>query len=174
MKYPLPMRILHWTMSIIILCMLAVGIYMAGLADDAPNKYDWYFWHKSFGMLILGLVFLRILVRSRSNVPPAAPGLTHFEERAAVLSHKTLYALMILIPLCGYIMSAAYTKGSGVSFFGWFTFPDVVPKNDDWSSLARTLHKVFAFTLIGVLVIHLCAVLKHRFFDKKDVLKRML
>lgn len=147
---------------------------MASLPTDAPHKYDWYFWHKSFGMLILGLVCLRILVRHKSTVPPPAPGLTAFEHRAGRLSHYLLYALMILIPLCGYIMSASYTEGTGVSFFGLFTFPDLVPKNDHFSSTFRTLHKVFAFTLIGVLVIHLGAVLKHRFYDKKDVLKRML
>lgn len=174
MKYPLPMRIMHWTMSIIIISLLAVGIYMAGLPSDAPHKYDWYFWHKSFGMLILGLVFLRVFVRSKSVVPPPQPGLAKWEVKTSLLTHKLLYALVFLVPFCGYLMSAAYTKGTGVSFFGWFTFPDLLPKNDTVSGFFREWHEILAYTLLFAVSVHVLAVLKHRFIDKNDVLKRML
>jgi cytochrome b561 len=174
MKYSLTMRAFHWTMSVIVLCLLGVGIYMAGLPGDAPHKYDWYFWHKSFGMVILGLVFLRVALRSQSALPPPVPGLSHFEHKAAVASHRFMYLLLIIVPVCGYIMSSTFMQSKGVSFFGWFTFPSIIPKSDATSALFKELHKIFAFTLLGMIVLHVLAVIKHRYYDKKDVLKRML
>lgn len=174
MKYPLPMRIMHWTMSIIVICLLAVGIYMAGLPSDAPGKYDLYFWHKSFGLLILGLFFVRVLIRSSSHVPAPQPGLAPWEVKASLLVHKILYALLFIVPFCGFILSMTYLKSTGISFFGLFTIPPFLPKNAEIAELFGELHEYFAYTLIAVLSIHVAAVLKHKFYDKNDVLKRML
>ena len=174
MKYPLPMRIMHWTMSIIVFCLLAVGIYMAGLPSDALHKYDWYFWHKSFGLVILTLVFLRAFIRVKSTVPAPQPGLASWEVKASLISHKTLYVLLFLVPLCGFVMSMTFMQSTGISFFGLFTIPPFLPKSDAVSHLFKDFHKYLAFTLLGVVSIHVLAVIKHRFYDKNDVLKRML
>ncbi|MFI4956896.1 MAG: cytochrome b [Gammaproteobacteria bacterium] len=174
MKYPLPMRIMHWTMSIIVFCLLAVGIYMTGLPDDAPHKYDWYFWHKSFGLVILGLIFLRIFIRNTNTVPAPQDGISPLEVKVALITHKVLYALLLIVPLCGFVLSMTFMKSNGVSFFGLFTIPPFLPKSDAVSHLFGDLHEIFAFTLLAVVSIHVLAVIKHKFYDKNDVLKRML
>lgn len=174
MKYPLSMRIMHWTMSIIVLTLIAVGIYMTGLPKDAPHRYDWYFWHKSFGLLILGLVFLRALIRSKNTVPPPQAGLAPWEVKSSLITHKVLYALLFIVPTCGLILSTTFMQSTGVSFFGLFTIPPFLPKSDETSHLFGELHEFFAFTLLGVIAVHILAVIKHKFYDKNDVLKRML
>jgi cytochrome b561 len=174
MKYPLPMRIMHWTMSTIVFCLLAVGIYMTGLPDDAPHKYDWYFWHKSFGLVILALIFLRAFIRVNSTVPAPQPGLAPWEVKISLITHKVLYALLFIVPFCGFILSMTYMQSKGISFFGLFTIPPFLPKSDSISHLFGEMHEIFAFTLIGVISIHVLAVIKHKFYDKNDVLKRML
>lgn len=174
MKYPLPMRALHWIVSIIILTLLAVGIIMTNLPDTATYRSDMYFWHKSFGMLILGLFFIRVFVRAKSNVPPPQPGLARWEVIASHAVHYLLYALIFLVPFAGYCMSSAYIKSSGVSFFGLFTFPNILPKNDALYHFFAESHEILAYTLLAIVVLHVAAVIKHRYFDKNDVLKRML
>jgi cytochrome b561 len=177
MKYPIVMRLLHWAMALIILGLIWAGITMVALPDANPVKFGVFFpWHKSFGMLILFLVAARLIVRSRSLVPPLPPSLSRFEARTASVMHIALYVLMIIVPLSGYAMSSVYTQSDGVNFFGTM-IPEWIPKDDAWFQPLFDLHKALAFTLLGLLVIHVAGALKHRFVDRnpeKDALSRML
>jgi hypothetical protein len=74
--------------------------------------------HKSFGMTALVLIFLRIICRLIAGEPPYRnpPGaLTHL---AARLAHLGLYALMLFMPLTGYIFAA--TGNHSLPWFGLF------------------------------------------------------
>lgn len=54
--------------------------------------------------------------------------------------------------------------------------PELLPKNDDRFEVFRSIHKILAFVLLGVVVLHALGALKHRFVDRdrsKDVLSRM-
>ena len=76
----------------------------------------------------------------------------------------------------GYSMSSTFTMSDGVFFFG-VNLPELLPKNDDWFVVFQLLHKVFAYTLLALIVLHIAGALKHRFYDKdprNDVLRRML
>jgi cytochrome b561 len=177
MKYPVIMRLLHWAMALIIIGLIWAGITMVALPDKNPVKYGVFFpWHKSFGMLVLFLVVARLVIRSRSVVPPLPRALSRFESRAATMVHGALYALMIIVPLSGYAMSSVYTQSDGVYFFGTF-IPEWIPKDDAWFQPLFDLHRALAFTLLGLLVIHVVGALKHRFVDRnpeKDGLSRMV
>ena len=177
MKYSRSMRILHWAMALIIIGLIWAGITMVSLPDKDPVKFGVFFpWHKSFGMLILFLVLARLSIRARSIIPPLPCGLSGLEKRAANTAHVALYALMIVVPLSGYAMSSVYTQSDGVYFFGTY-IPEWIPKNDAWFNPLFDLHRALAFTLLGLVVVHAGAALKHRLFDRnrdKDVLSRMI
>ncbi|HLZ97354.1 MAG TPA: cytochrome b [Steroidobacteraceae bacterium] len=176
MKYPLSMRILHWTMAVIILGMVWAGWTMVSMDDHVPAKFDvFYPWHKSFGMLILILVLLRFANRARAAIPALPTGLAPWEARTAKIAHIALYTLMIAVPCMGYAMSSSYTQSDGVFFFG-FNLPELLPKNDARFEVFQLLHRYLAYTLLGVITLHTVGALKHRFFDKdrsNDVLSRM-
>ncbi len=172
--YSLNMRILHWLMAIVIIGMLGLGIYMHELPKEAPNKMFLYSTHKSFGVLMLLFIVIRIAVRLKSEIPALPTSLKNWEKKAAHFGHKLLYLLMVLVPCSGYIMSSAFEKSSGIIFFG-LTLPDITPKNETLFEVAKEAHEIFAFTLLLVLFIHVAGVIKHRYFDKEnDVLPRML
>lgn len=177
-RYPRRIRWLHWTMAIVILGMICLGFSMVHLVDDAvPAKFTWLFpYHKSFGMLILFLVPIRLLIR-RSSPPPGLPaGLQSWERHLASVAHVSLYALMILVPLMGYAMSSSYTQSDGVYFFG-VNLPELLPKNDARFELFDKVHAVLAYTLLALVFLHVAGALKHRFLDRNgdtDVLSHML
>jgi cytochrome b561 len=177
MKYSLPMRFLHWAMAAIIAGMVAVGWTMTSLDDAVPAKFDHlYPWHKSFGMLVLILVFLRLAMRAWSSVPQLPPTLARWERTAASAAKVTLYALMTIVPCMGYAMSSSYTQSDGVFFFG-IMLPELLPKNDARFETFQLLHRVLAYTLLTLTVVHAVGALKHRFIDRdkrNDVLSRML
>jgi cytochrome b561 len=58
--YGLISKIFHWPMALIMMGLIVLGLYMAQL-DPSPDKYALYGLHKSFGLLILWLVGVRIL-----------------------------------------------------------------------------------------------------------------
>ena len=172
-KYSPSMRLLHWAMAIVIIGLMAVGIYMSDL-DDSPGKFDIYNWHKSFGVIALLLIAARIVVRTKSAVPALPKVLSKVEQVAAHWGHRALYLLMVLMPVSGYVMSAAHPKRYGVSFFGQ-KLPDL-PPSEFWAGLAHQIHGIASYALLAVIVLHILGALKHRFFDnaEADVMVRML
>ncbi len=173
-KYNTLMRVMHWLMAILIIGMLALGLYMDELPDDAPNRMDLYRLHKSIGVIVLALIAVRIVIRLFSRVPPVPTALSSLEKIAATVGHKLLYLLMILVPLSGFVMSSANPKRYGVELFG-YRLPDL-PASEMWAGIGHELHGPTAWALLIVVVIHVAAVIKHRVFDRPagDVLPRML
>lgn len=175
-RYPLSMRILHWLMAIIIIALLVAGITMVRLDDQVPAKFQVLFpLHKSFGLLALILVMVRLWVRMRSRVPALPAGISGWERKAVRAGSFLFYALMIFVPCMGYALSSTYTQSDGEFFFG-VNLPELLPKNDAQYEVFWLLHRIGAFVLLGLLVLHILGALKHRFFDRtraNDVLSRM-
>ena len=172
-KYSVPMRALHWLMAICIMGMIFSGWYMAGLDDTAPDKFSLYPWHKSFGVLLLGLIVIRIIVRLASALPDIQATLPNYERNLARLAHLLLYLLMVIVPVSGFIMSDA--GGHDILFFG-LELPDLLETNKQLGGTAHEMHEYAGYFLLGVVVVHILGALKHRFMDhpENDVLKKTL
>lgn len=174
MKYALSSRIIHWTMAIIILSLLGLGIYMTEfLPKDSPNHLQIYELHKSFGVVALALIAIRILNRFAKKAPPLPNTMPKYEQILAHLGHFGLYILMIVVPLAGFLMSNSF--GFPVKFFS-IELPILIGTNFDHGKFFATIHQLGAYALIALIIAHVGAVIKHRFFDKaeNDVLKRMI
>lgn len=175
-RYPLSMRILHWLMAVINIALLVAGITMVRLDDQVPAKFQVLFpWHKSFGLLALMLVVVRLWIRARSRVPALPAGICGWERKAVRAGSFLFYSLMIFVPCMGYALSSTYTQSDGEFFFG-VNLPELLPKNDAQYEVFWLLHRIGAFLLLGLLVLHILGALKHRFLDRtraNDVLSRM-
>lgn len=169
-RYPLLMRILHWTMALLILGMIAAGLYMTSLPEEDPSRMQIYGLHKSFGVLVLLLVFVRVLVRLRSTVPPLPEKIPQTEAVLARLGHFVLYLLIFAVPLAGIAMSNSF--GYPVEFFG-LALPFSFPENKEIASLFAEAHELLAFGLLAIVGIHVLAVIKHRVKDHVNLLSRM-
>lgn len=159
----------HWVMALLIIGMLGVGLYMTDLPIGI-QKLKLYGMHKAFGILVLILVILRIIWRLSNNTPILA--MPKLEVIAARLAHLALYALMLAMPLSGWLMTSA--AGLPPSFFGLFTLPSLVAPNDDLRELFAFAHEWLAYGLIALIVVHTLAALKHHFYNKDNILKRMI
>lgn len=161
---------LHWGMSVLILAMLAVGLYMTGL-PASPLRFKLYGWHKEFGILILMLVAIRLGWRLSGVIPPL-DGLPWWQKLAAHGSHLALYGFMFAMPITGWLTSSA--AGFQVSFFGLFLLPDFIGPNEHWRVLLSQTHEWLGYGLIATICAHVGAALHHHFFVKDDILRRML
>ena len=164
-------QLLHW----LIVALIITQFTLATLFDDLPpsaRKLALLARHKSVGITILMLAVLRLLWRSTNPTPPLPATLRPWERSLARLTHALLYLLLFAVPLAGWTMSSA--RGFPVSWFGFFTLPDLVPKNKALYEVLVTTHGILAWTLGVVAIIHMLAALKHHFVLKDDVLRRML
>jgi cytochrome b561 len=170
-RYGVMAILLHWGMAMLVIGMLALGLYMTNLPLGL-KKIKLIGWHKEFGILILMLVCFRFGWRVSGIVPRLPSEIPQWQKIAARLSHFALYFFMFAMPLTGWMMSSA--ANFSVSFFGWFTLPQVISPNPDLKTLLGEIHKWFAYGLIATICIHIGAALKHHFINKDNVLIGML
>jgi cytochrome b561 len=174
MKYALTSRILHWVMALLIIFLLGLGIYMSDfLSKESPNHLEVYNLHKSLGVVVLILVFLRIINRLLTRTPALPFAISALEKKLAKFGHFALYFLMFTTPFSGYLMSSF--AGYPVKLFA-IELPNFFEANYKIAEFFSEVHELSAFTLLGLIVIHILAVIRHRFFDKpgNDVLNRMM
>ena len=163
-------RTLHWLIALLIFCCLAGGI-TAALLPKGDLRSDILFVHKSFGVAVLALVVVRILARIALGTPAYAEALGRLTEMAAGAAHLALYALMIAMPVSGWVMSSA--AGREVSFFGLFTLPALVSPDKALAGQANEAHEFFAWLIGAVIALHLLATLWHVHIKRDGVLTRM-
>jgi cytochrome b561 len=162
---------LHWLMAVLLIGLLSLGFYMQGL-PLSPEKLKLYSWHKWAGVTAFLLVWLRLFWRV-THRPPALPAsIPKAMQFAAHAGHFLLYALMIAIPLSGWLMSSA--KGFQTVWFGVLPIPDLLAKNKELGDLLQTVHLSLNLVFTAAIIGHVGAALKHHFVDKDDVLKRIL
>ncbi|WP_374350216.1 cytochrome b [Limnohabitans sp.] len=161
---------LHWLMAVLILGLLALGIYMSDL-PLSPQKLELYSWHKWFGVTVFLLLWLRLAWRV-THRPPALPETLSAPMRlTAHAGHAALYLLMLAIPLSGWLMSSA--KGFQTVWFGVLPIPDLLGRDRELGDLLQQVHKLLNLLLMLTLAGHVLAALWHHFVLKDDTLRRM-
>ena len=164
------LRAIHWLMAALIFVALPLGV-SAALAPRGAMRLEIVFFHKSIGVTVLGLIALRIVWRLIVGAPAYAEPLGKLIHGASRAGHLALYALMIAMPVSGYVGSTA--GGRPVSWFGLFELPRLVGKNESLAAAAGWAHLLFAWMLAFVLAAHLGAVVWHAAIKRDSVLTRM-
>jgi len=162
---------LHWLVALGLISTFALGFYMEGL-PLSPNKLKYYSWHKWAGMTLLALAVVRLAWRLSHPAPALPVSMSRMERLVAHAGHGLLYALMLAIPLSGWLMSSA--QGFQVVWFGILPLPDLVSKNAELGALLNTVHVILNYTLLVAVGGHAAAALRHHFVKKDTVLMRML
>ena len=164
---------LHWIMAILLIGLFAVGTYMTDLDyyDSLYHTLPW--WHKSIGLLVIGLLVFRFVWKLTNPAPKPLESHKKWEVFLAHVIQKLFYILIFLIGVTGYFISTA--KGKGIEFFTFFEVPSITKSiEEDLADLIGDTHEVLATILIALAVLHALAALKHHFIDKDETLKRMI
>lgn len=170
-SYGTASRMIHWIMALVI-----IGMYPLGLYIDSLSYYDEAYrtvphWHKSIGMLLLGLLVLRIIWR-KLNKGPAPVEQPRLLQLATSTAHSLLYLLMLAALISGYLISTA--DGRSIAVFNWFEIPALPALVENQEDIAGELHYWITTIMIGLAGVHAMAALKHHFINKDQTLTRML
>ena len=164
---------LHWTMAVVLVVLIAVGLYMVSLPDAGfdAKKIRLILFHKELGLIALTLAALRLGWRVGSALPRLVENLPDWQKLVARLVHLCFYALMFALPVTGWLMSSA--AGIPVSVFGLFDLPDFVSYNDRLFRFYIEVHKWLGYALLGLILIHAGAALRHHLLLKDDTLRKI-
>ena len=164
-------KIIHWVTALLILGLLFIGFYMSTLAFS-EDKLSLYGWHKSFGLLALILVSVRVVWHAVKRKSKPKPLSTHkkWEHVIASLTHIFLYFALFIMPISGWVMSSS--GDFTVKFFG-FNVPDLTQKNKSLFNSYREIHEILAYLLLLIVGLHIVGALKHHFIDQDTTLRRI-
>ena len=173
--------VLHWVIAVLIagnLCLVwFVDKWPAGWTRPVIDT------HKSIGTTVLGLVLLRILWRAGHPPPPLPRDYPVFEKRAAHVAHVALYALILALPVSGWLHDSAWKDGPThpMKLFWLIPWPRIgmlahLPPvaKEQAHDLLFAVHKWLAYVLYALFALHVGAALKHQWIDREPELQRML
>ena len=157
-------------MAVLILGQIALGLWMLGLPKDGSGlRASWFNVHKSWGMVLGLLAAVRLawaLLRPRVPELPQARAL----QLAARAAHGLLYALMLAMPLSGFLGSVF--SGYPIRFFG-LRLPSLAERWDGAKELLSSIHQGSAIALMLLIALHVLAFLYHQLIVKDALLRRM-
>jgi cytochrome b561 len=162
---------LHWLVAFLILAAFPLGIYMSDLTLS-PLKLKLISYHKWLGVTVFLLAAARLAWRATHTPPPLPGAVPAWERYAAHGMHHLLYVLLFAIPLSGWLMSSA--KGFQTVYFGVLPLPDLIGKNKALGDLLQEAHRMLNYGMLGLVIAHAGAALKHHFIDRDGILSRML
>lgn len=181
-RYSAGARRFHWLTTLLVFTVIPLGWVFGGFKTQPkdPNSYvapfpgtpaDYASAHFSVGLIILALIALRIAFRLR-NPPPRLHGHPRAAERALVhVAHGSLYAILIVMPVSGYVMTAG--DKPPIVLFGILDLPKL-PVGSALGYRAAVVHVYAQFALYGLIALHIAGVAWHLFVRRDDLLSRML
>jgi len=178
-RYTKPAIVLHWLIAALIATNLLLAWNFGSVSK--PTLRTLIDIHKSIGLTVLGLAVLRVLWRA-THTPPPIPPYAAWERRTAHIAHWTLYALIFLLPISGWMHDSAWKGAAGHPMKLFFVIPwfrigaienlDPATK-EQFHTLMLQVHASFAYVLYAVFAVHLAGAVKHQYLDRKPELQRM-
>lgn len=170
-NYGIVSILFHWLSAVLTLFLFGLGFYLTSYGYYSVDYLEYAHLHYALGILLLGLVSIRLLWRLTSKTPA-----TLANKLPAKLSIKLikflLYVLLFAVLISGYLICTS--EGQSINVFGWFQVPSFVLLETHQLNLAGLTHKYVAWGLLGLVILHAGAALVHHFFIRDRTLVRML
>lgn len=153
-------RYLHWTIAILFLLLIPMGVFATMLPYDVEYRHAIYVIHKTAGLTVLVLAAVRVAWLLYSSAP-LAETLSRREKALARVAHVALYIFLLAFPVSGFVLGTSLGK---VSHFYIWDLPMLWEPHEASLAWARWAHKiVLPFTFYLVFLSHLLGAFKHRF-----------
>jgi cytochrome b561 len=162
---------LHWLMAAMVIVMLGLGWYMNDL-PRGPHQLQMYRLHASLGLTVLALIVIRLGWRLANRRPAYPAHMRPWERKAAKTTHFLLYALLLIQPAIGYLQVNA--ANFPLVVWGVLPLPSLLAPNEPLAETLFGFHGFIANILGALVLLHIAAALRHHFWLKDDVLRRML
>ncbi len=165
-------KALHWIGALIILLLLGHGWWMTHLAPR-PDRLAHYAGHSALGYDFLVLLLLRLLWRWLNPVPALPADLKPWERAAAHIGHISLYVLMLVVSVTGWMVASTFRVPITKDLFGINWPPLITGVDRSVRQWIEGSHMILAYLLAAVVAVHVIGALRHHFVKRNDILRRM-
>jgi methyl-accepting chemotaxis protein/cytochrome b561 len=170
-RYPPLLQITHWLIGLFVVCQLTISVLLGQLRSLQYGQSVLSL-HRQLGFAILVVSFIRLAAIVRHRVPSLDDDLPSWQIVAARLLHYAFYVALMVQPVLG--MCVAWARGDTVTAFGLVTLPAPWDISDAARDRFMTAHVATAMALVGLVLIHLGAVIFNHWFRRVPVMERML
>ena len=157
--------LIHWLTAALVAAQIYVGIVF-GEMERGPARGEWFTWHKTLGVTILILAFVRLAWRLSHRPPPFPPELPRWERLAAVWNHRAFYVVLFALPLTGLLAISGGADQATTGLVGGLRLPLIPGVSEGLGDAAGGLHVLLVFATFVLLALHIGAALKHQFLDR--------
>lgn len=172
-RYGQVSRFLHWTIAILFIALIPMGIFASIIPEGTSYRNAYYVVHKTIGVVVIGLVFVRLVWNRLSPRPALDAALKPTERKLAKFVHGALYVAMVAVPITGFVMTSFH--GYPTFFFAWEFGPFWASSDSAtiaWGSFHKYLLPTLVYLILGA---HIAGALKHRFIDgHKQAFRRIV
>ena len=167
-----PAKFLHWVGALAILVLLVHGWWMTHMTPR-PDRLANYAWHSALGYDLLALLLVRLVWRWFNSVPQLPSTLRTWERLAAEVGHFTLYVLMFIVSLSGWLVATTFRAPMTSDMFGITVPPIITAVQQSTRQWIEETHMILAYVLALTVVVHVIGALRHHFLKRNDILRRM-
>ena len=178
-RFTVPAIILHWAIASLLLYNIWLGWQYGDL--KGLKQFNILQLHKSVGITVLALTLLRFAWRFFNKPPELPEHMPRWEKAAAVATHWAFYAIMLGLPITGWIMVSASVTNLPTLLFKTVPWPHLAPIHDlalpmrkSVEGASTEVHHLLVKLTYALFVLHVAAALKHHFVNRDDVLWRMV
>ncbi len=169
-RYGTGARLFHWVIALLVIVQIPAGIAMTsepllGVADPL------FILHKGTGSLLLVLVVARIVWRFTHRPPRFPDFMPGLEQRIASSTHIVIYLLLLVMVVSGYVRTIG--DGFPIELLDALGIPPLIPPMPELAQVMLVVHQFTVIALIGLVAVHVSAVLRHQLIERNPVLSRM-
>jgi cytochrome b561 len=170
--WPPSLRLVHWASAALVVAALGLGTIMVQVVHDPAERFELTQTHKSVGITVLALTIVRLCLRILTDAPKPEPA-SRFVLLAAKIAHVSLYGLLLVMPLSGWLTVTTTPVRVPTFVFGLVELPYPLSPDLNTYWVAHAIHVVSAVFLASLVVLHVAAAIIHRFLWQDRTLARM-
>lgn len=170
-RYSKPVVILHWLMLLLMVGVYAFIELKVLFVKGTPPRELMKTIHFTLGLKVFLFVLMRIYFRVSSATPAIQPALNPMTHYVSTAMHLALYALMIGMPIAGWLILSA--AGKPIPFYG-LELPPLIAKNKELAKTIKELHETAGSVGYFLIAGHALAGLFHHYIKRDNTLTRML
>jgi cytochrome b561 len=169
-RYTRTAIVLHWILAVAIFGQIAFGWFLNTVPRGTPERSVFVNLHKSTGLTLGVLILVRVMWRWAHEPPPLPASVPAWERIAADVSHRLLYACMLIMPVTGYI--ASNFSEWGVKYFNAILLPPWGIEDETIYGFFNGAHVFTSYIFVALIAVHTAAALRHA-VQRDGIFQRM-
>ena len=167
-EYGIISKALHWLSALILFIQIPLGFYLVDL-DFGEQRITIEDIHVTLGLTVFYIIIIRLINNILNPTPKLNPSIFKGQRFLAKMNHVLLYIAILAITISG-ILKKLF-NGETLTII----FKEIqINENFDLADQFYEIHIIANYILIGLIVIHITAVIIHKMFFEDNLLKRIL